>query len=356
MCFLWPCPKCYKKAKRKSKRNAKPKQKPAAEQAIEQHAAGSLDRLWKQQKPVAFDPRISFIPILERTPKPEALEFPQFIRSRMDDSPRNFSGWPNAFARHPRPSGPQRHNLEECPCAACAHFRGWKQLNTSPEHRADEDGNDRFPPSPRPPSSNITGTRPNISPPRRAPNAFMKDTTPAQVQPSFMSPAAGTAYPQVYVCPRSSPHLSFPVLDYSRTHGDPSSTPWPHLYVAIVPENAATLVDLVATLAPKGSGVELSARAMGSGELVEITRFGDGLAELRDRIIQLEVWDEEAMREEKTREAKEKEKAERKKVRREEAERDARWGYGLRPPHGSVELRRGKTSRVERDWDEEWKY
>ncbi|KAK9414551.1 hypothetical protein SUNI508_11124 [Seiridium unicorne] len=108
------------------------------------------------------------------------------------------------------------------------------------------------------------------------------DAVPLQLHPAF------TSYPQIYVYPRSTTHVSFPVVDYSSSHWE-SETPWPHCYMAIAPRSA-TVLDLKATLTPKGSDTQLTARSLDDGNSIDLASFYD-ITDLRCKIIQLEVRD-----------------------------------------------------------------
>lgn len=129
-------------------------------------------------------------------------------------------------------------------------------------------------------------------------------TPPSSTPPSY-TPASGlppsSSFPEVYVCPRSVPHISFPVVDLSTRNHAPGAAALPRFSVAIVPK-CATAEDLVTTLSPHGSGTRLKARLMRDSSAVDVLDdWGrpvqsqilsvDDIAELRCSIIQLEVVD-----------------------------------------------------------------
>lgn len=99
---------------------------------------------------------------------------------------------------------------------------------------------------------------------------------------------AFASYHQIYVCPRSTPHISFPIVDYNTKRWRPG-TPWPEFYMAIAPKSAS-VDDLKTTLAPRGSGIFLSACSSTNGDWVKLSTFKN-ITDLRCSTFQLEVRD-----------------------------------------------------------------
>jgi hypothetical protein len=114
------------------------------------------------------------------------------------------------------------------------------------------------------------------------------------------------------VQPRAALHIKFPIVDHSTPPGAAAGSQPPRFSVAIVPQ-CAEPADLVAGLAPAGSGKRLVARLACDGSTVDMSSDDDGggdsddddnndddddgtvtvnLAELRASVIQLEIIDD----------------------------------------------------------------
>ncbi|KAI1506424.1 hypothetical protein F5X99DRAFT_364167 [Biscogniauxia marginata] len=96
---------------------------------------------------------------------------------------------------------------------------------------------------------------------------------------------------EVYVYPRSTPHISFPIVDYTKETRARHSSPWPVCYMAVAP-NCATCRDVEEALAPRASGLVAIARTSTSGGGKPIQSFPDIMG-LRNGSFQLEIWDED---------------------------------------------------------------
>ncbi|KAI2616228.1 hypothetical protein GGR54DRAFT_641652 [Hypoxylon sp. NC1633] len=105
-------------------------------------------------------------------------------------------------------------------------------------------------------------------------------------------PRPGMLQTEVYVYPRTSHHLTFPVVNYSAAHREAHPSSWPTCYLAISPQ-CALPADFEATLAPAGSGLVAVARLSRTRMIAPFADF-KSIQELRRDSIQLEVWDEPA--------------------------------------------------------------
>jgi hypothetical protein len=318
MCFFWPCPKrCRARtnstqgAKLKSQ-NEKLKAKVAnpkwtleveRKKAVKRTARGTVANTTTDPEAPLEEDRLELVkeknlePIDQKTSTPVGKHNKSKTTRSQAQSlvpAARMDEWPNI---HPLPShwahsaaATKRSTVNDCDCDRCREVNAWHEAHvaesvperdeTVPEHS--HTANHHSSPSENEGQSlHVSPAAPSI---KSNPTVNISATAPSSLHPAFM------AYPQIYVCPRSAAHLSFPVVDYSRDRWDPVP-PWPHFYMAIAPD-CASLGDLRTTLAPKGSGLRLGARSLEDGSNVEITRFGD-ITELRCRTIQLEVWGDE---------------------------------------------------------------
>ncbi|KAI0124809.1 hypothetical protein BJ170DRAFT_597664 [Xylariales sp. AK1849] len=217
---------------------------------------------------------------LEKTPSPSACAV-------MEDSPQ-FQPlsplWGNSTASSKRPV------TNPCNCPRCRQHRGFARAQGNAAESDDDEAATE--PALLPQTANFACAYDHAEyhTPASGPSVQSSVSTPSNHHVPENLNSGFMVHPQVYVYPRSLPHLSFPIVDYStnRSSGAPA---WPHFYVAIVP-NCATLNDLRTTLSPKGSGTFLSARSLDNGQNVEISIFAD-VTELRCNTIQLEVRDNE---------------------------------------------------------------
>ncbi|KAI1869313.1 uncharacterized protein JN550_005943 [Neoarthrinium moseri] len=184
----------------------------------------------------------------------------------------------------------ERHISNECDCPKC------RQPRTTYMFHDDSTDDDRLAPEPMRTEHSAAHpqSRPVPSPSNSRGLSSGSSTMALPARSTSPTPASGLhpspmTYPQIYVSPRSLPHLSFPVVDYSTKSWD-SGTQWPHFYMALAPK-CATLGDLRTALTPKGSGTRLTARSHADASPVEISTFHD-LNELRCSIIQLEILDD----------------------------------------------------------------
>ncbi|KAI0885100.1 uncharacterized protein GGS22DRAFT_188388 [Annulohypoxylon maeteangense] len=111
--------------------------------------------------------------------------------------------------------------------------------------------------------------------------------TPVTVSPF---PRQDMAYPEVYVYPSTSHHITFPVVNYTSKQRAQGTSPWPSCYIAISPQ-CAKPVDFQAALSPPGSGCITVARLVKTKKTASLSTFKDA-EELRNNSIQLEVWDD----------------------------------------------------------------
>ena len=107
-----------------------------------------------------------------------------------------------------------------------------------------------------------------------------KATTPAGYPPQPV--------PDVYIFPKSMMQVSFPVVDYS-PEGRASGSAWPRCYMAFT-SGCAKPEDIVATLAPPGSGLTVMARLTDLATSA-LNGFRDASDILRNSL-QLEVCEE----------------------------------------------------------------
>ncbi|KAI1800735.1 hypothetical protein F4811DRAFT_495308 [Daldinia bambusicola] len=101
------------------------------------------------------------------------------------------------------------------------------------------------------------------------------------------------AYPEIYIYPKKS-HITFPVVNYSAASRAQNRSSCPVCYLAISPEFAEP-TDFEEALSPPGSGLAVVARLSKTQKTAPLRMFRDA-AELRKESIQLEVWDESAIK------------------------------------------------------------
>ncbi|OTA96649.1 hypothetical protein M434DRAFT_372931 [Hypoxylon sp. CO27-5] len=111
------------------------------------------------------------------------------------------------------------------------------------------------------------------------------------------TPRPEMAYPEVYIYPSTSHHITFPVVDYSSRQRTEKHAPWPACYLAISPP-CSKPADFEAALCPQGSKLIAVARLSKTKKTAYLSAFKDA-EELRRESIQLEVWDEDAAKDAK---------------------------------------------------------
>ncbi|KAI1409984.1 hypothetical protein F5Y13DRAFT_168715 [Hypoxylon sp. FL1857] len=188
----------------------------------------------------------------------------------------------------PPPSPRVLHETQNCPCDECIWARSYPNMDprSSPELELAE--------------SDVPET-PHHEPPKmrngQKNGAKKSDTeSPKKYQRPNEHPLAATtiprpemAYPEVYIYPSSSHHITFPVVNYSSRQRVDKQAPWPACYLAISPQ-CAKPADFEAALCPRGSGLMVVARLSKTQKTAPLSSFRDA-GELRRDSIQLEVWD-----------------------------------------------------------------
>ncbi|KAK8087283.1 hypothetical protein PG994_002257 [Apiospora phragmitis] len=268
MCFLWPCPKCFKAARKGYKKKLK-------QQIREQE---------EEKKKKAHNKSPAWPP---RPPTPPI----QISRIKMDPYQH---GWNFLNQQHPLMDTAPNEATKGCECTTCRNVR--KQARPS----------GKAPPKPPPkPTSLRNDSLNNLGFPHIPPALNHHHLQgPVPMQPRFTashgnpsrhhavrSPPPGynsQGAQNVYIWHCGVSHISFPIVDYTRSSFAATGFPGPHFYMATVP-NSAQISDLVARLAPAGSGKALMARAQKGGECFEATEAA-GVIALQRRTLQLEVW------------------------------------------------------------------
>ncbi|KAI0133361.1 hypothetical protein F4776DRAFT_625273 [Hypoxylon sp. NC0597] len=105
-------------------------------------------------------------------------------------------------------------------------------------------------------------------------------------------PRPEMAYPEVYIYPNTSHHITFPIVDYSSRRRDEKEARWPACYLAISPP-CSKPADFEAALCPPGSKLIVVARLSKTKKTAPLSSFKN-INELRRDSVQLEVWDEGA--------------------------------------------------------------
>ncbi|KAI1471044.1 uncharacterized protein F4812DRAFT_164547 [Daldinia caldariorum] len=212
-----------------------------------------------------------------------------------NSSPENSSTTPPT--RHslfplyttPTPFAPFSHEPQLCSCDQCVATRLYQRVNlrSSPLEV---------------PGSNAT---PNI----RLDHQEMKTSRRSSIRrsdldfqpryhqspPLVVPPPHHTemAYPEIYIYPKKS-HITFPVVNYSSASRVQNRSSWPVCYLAISPKFAEP-ADFEEALSPPGSGLAVVARLSKTQKTAPLRMFRDA-SELRKESIQLEVWDESAIK------------------------------------------------------------
>ncbi|KAK8094827.1 hypothetical protein PG997_001512 [Apiospora hydei] len=101
-------------------------------------------------------------------------------------------------------------------------------------------------------------------------------------------PGYSSGVQNVYIWPCGVSHISFPIVDYTRSAWTALGYPGPHFYMATLP-NTAQVSDLVARLAPADSGKVLMARSHKGGGCFDAAE-ASSVASLQKAALQLEVW------------------------------------------------------------------
>ncbi|KAF3070399.1 hypothetical protein GL218_00249 [Daldinia childiae] len=104
----------------------------------------------------------------------------------------------------------------------------------------------------------------------------------------------GMTYPEIYVYPGKSHHITFPVVNYSSAYQAQNRSSGPGCYLAISPQ-CAKPADFEAALTPPGSGLAIVARLSKTQRTAPLGVFRDA-AEIRKDSIQLEIWDEDTIK------------------------------------------------------------
>ncbi|KAI1396677.1 hypothetical protein F4819DRAFT_491284 [Hypoxylon fuscum] len=197
------------------------------------------------------------------------------------------------------------HNPHICSCDNCAWMKTYQITSSrspslSPEAAEDDWGENRNT-QPKPPkpqqnakkNGNAAKVQKHQQQQQQQPNGPPFAAAAAAAAASA-HPHPAMAYPEIYVYPHASHHLTFPVVDYTaaqrRAQQHPSS--WPACYLAIAP-HCARPADVEASLAPRGSRLVAVARLAKSKKTAPLARFQD-IDDLREAAVQLEVWDEDA--------------------------------------------------------------
>ncbi|KAI8958856.1 hypothetical protein F5Y11DRAFT_334777 [Daldinia sp. FL1419] len=187
----------------------------------------------------------------------------------------------------PFPSFP--HEPDLCSCGDCATTRLSRRMDLRFSH-VDIAGNNI--------SANIRQSHHEVRTSRRS-SARRSDSesrakhhqSPLPVAPPQLR--AGMAYPEIYVYPGKSHHITFPVVNYSTAYRAQNRSSWPACYLAISPQ-CAEPADFEAALSPPGSGLVVVARLSKTQKTSPLGKFRDA-ADLRKDLMQLEVWDEDAI-------------------------------------------------------------
>ncbi|KAI1106416.1 hypothetical protein F4804DRAFT_330403 [Jackrogersella minutella] len=209
----------------------------------------------------------------------------------MDATPQ--TDWQQLPPFYPLPGLTPRilHEPQICPCDQCVFMRLSRRMGATPSLEPSASENDEVKNThherPKPRASKNNGTR-------RPDTESQKRTQQAGGSPLAVStlPHPEIAYPEVYIYPGTSHHLTFPVVNYSAKQRAQTSSPWPVCYMAISPQ-CAKPADFEAVLSPLGSGLITVARLSTTKKTAPLAEFRDA-EELRGLSIQLEVWDEDA--------------------------------------------------------------
>ncbi|KAI1480796.1 hypothetical protein F4774DRAFT_71406 [Daldinia eschscholtzii] len=192
----------------------------------------------------------------------------------------------------PRSFAPFSHEPQLCPCDQCVSTRlsqRMERMDLRSSHL--EVAGDKA-------AANIQQEHHGIRPSRR--NSIRRSEsgsqpryhqTPPPVVPPPYHPEM--AYPEIYIYPKKS-HITFPVVNYSAACRVQNRSSWPVCYLAISPKFAEP-TDFEEALSPPGSGLAVVARLSKTQKTAPLRMFRDA-AELRKESIQLEVWDENAIR------------------------------------------------------------
>ncbi|KAK8039485.1 hypothetical protein PG993_007896 [Apiospora rasikravindrae] len=260
-CFLWPCPKCFKTAKKRYKKGKLEHPKQEKEKK-------------KKKKPQSVSPDIQLI--------------------NMDPN----LGW-LFMNQHPLMYAAQNEAIKGCDCAACHNIRN------QAGHASKA--------APPKPAGVVNDGQQNMAF-FNIPHAMRHQHLqgPVQVHPNFAghphgNPAQhshphmnnqqqhlappgynGVGVQNVYIWPCGVSHISFPIVDYTRSTLTAMGFPGPHFYMATLP-NTAKVSDLVARLAPADSGKVLMARSHKGGGCFDATE-ATSVTSLQKAALQLEVW------------------------------------------------------------------
>ncbi|KAK8862718.1 hypothetical protein PGQ11_008953 [Apiospora arundinis] len=274
MCFLWPCPKCFKAARKRYKKG-------------------------KLEQPLQKNERNK-----NETHDNKSHDLVQL---------KNMDHYFNAYQRHHHPPPPIMRpvpdgKIDDCGCPECQQDNRKQSRRSftvpgSVNYVLANFGGGPAPPPPEfhhnhhhlhgavgvvpPPVVGMPARFAHPHPPPPPPGA------PAHQQharPPFHHPAAMNEMPNIYICPSGVSELSFAVVDHT------IGSPWPPLfYMATLPETAK-ISDLVARLAPAGSGKTLLARTpKDKGFKCFNASTAASVKSLERRTCQLEVyWDKDA--------------------------------------------------------------
>ncbi|KAI2784142.1 hypothetical protein F4815DRAFT_456970 [Daldinia loculata] len=195
------------------------------------------------------------------------------------------------FSPHvtPIPFSPFPHEPQLCSCDPCVTLRLSRRMDLRYSHSEVAGGNV---------AANIRQERHEIRTSRRSSTrrSDSESRTTPQLPPLAMPPHLhpGMAYPEIYVYPGKSHHITFPVVNYSTAYQAQNRSSGPGCYLAISPQCAKS-ADFEAALTPPGSGLVVVARLSKTQRTAPLGVFRDA-AELRKDSIQLEVWDEDAIK------------------------------------------------------------
>ncbi|KAI2465633.1 hypothetical protein F4781DRAFT_19930 [Annulohypoxylon bovei var. microspora] len=194
------------------------------------------------------------------------VDFPQDPNAAPEGVRQRFA----PYFSPPNPTPRVTHESNVCPCDQCVWMRLSRRMDATPPPELGVE---------RDVAENFHYERPD---------ARIKHT-PVAVS---TGPHPEMTYPEVYVYPSTSHHITFPVVNYTAKQRAQSASPWPACYLAISPP-CAKPADFEAALSPRGSGLITVARLSKTKKTAPLNTFRD-VEELRKNSIQLEVWDEHA--------------------------------------------------------------
>ncbi|KAI0834225.1 hypothetical protein F5Y06DRAFT_173339 [Hypoxylon sp. FL0890] len=171
---------------------------------------------------------------------------------------------------------------QQCTCEECVFARLYQRMDINSSHEPESAKSD--------PRHHLSKMRDGQ---KNSPKKSYTEPQKKHQRPDAHPLAATTmAYPEVYIYPGTSHHITFPVVDYSTRQRVEKQGPWPACFLAISPE-CSKPADFEATLCPQGSKLIVVARLSRTKKTAPLSAFKDA-DELRRDSIQLEIWDEDA--------------------------------------------------------------